>query len=202
MIHVMHKCRDRVRRDGDGSDGLFHGLGFIVLLWNMWGTEHRQSWGSKAGEESVEDGKTTNLPAVSLMASLHFTDAPLTVHSSKVMTSGLLTPNVTDTPDGGLALIFGIVAVFLMLAAFIIACAIFLPAKPQIKVAVQQNLEKVASWGSGEGSLAHIRSIIGGSFAHGGSHPSIEHMPLQEFQHDDEDDDDDDDNDRGLQFKI
>ncbi len=32
---------------------------------NIWGTEHRESWGSKAGEELVEDRKTTYLPAVS-----------------------------------------------------------------------------------------------------------------------------------------
>uniref|UniRef100_UPI00358FE25E calpain-1 catalytic subunit-like isoform X2 n=1 Tax=Myxine glutinosa TaxID=7769 RepID=UPI00358FE25E len=31
---------------------------------NIWGTEHRESWGSKAGEESVEDRKTTYLPAL------------------------------------------------------------------------------------------------------------------------------------------
>ncbi len=32
---------------------------------NIWGTEPRESWGSKAGEKSAEGRTTTNLPAVS-----------------------------------------------------------------------------------------------------------------------------------------
>ena len=42
--------------------GLLADLDRPAEIW--WGTNRRQSGGSETGEEKVEDGKTTDLPAV------------------------------------------------------------------------------------------------------------------------------------------